>query len=268
MKVIFPNSAFVPAPERVILRGGRWRQVQVPVRYGLVIHPQHGPVLIDTGYTGHAVSAKGRSPALRAYSRALRPRLVAGQDPVSALHRYGFMPEDVKTVIVTHFHADHVSGLALFPDATFIADAVAFENIRSASRWQNTRHGIFTELLPHDFAHRLTDIRAGRFDPVFDAYDILGDGLLFAKPLAGHAAGHFGVLFPALEPQLCYAVDTQWLLPAVTDDRAPGYPARMICDNVPDWLSSTKVIADMHRNGWDVVLCHDPQPSAYDPETP
>ena len=49
MKPVFANSAWVKAPEKLILRGGRWKQRYLRVRYGFFIHPTVGPILIDTG---------------------------------------------------------------------------------------------------------------------------------------------------------------------------------------------------------------------------
>ncbi|TIX61436.1 MAG: MBL fold metallo-hydrolase, partial [Mesorhizobium sp.] len=42
MKIVFANSAWVSAAERLILRGGGWHSVRLRVRYGLFIHPQAG----------------------------------------------------------------------------------------------------------------------------------------------------------------------------------------------------------------------------------
>ena len=55
---VFVNSATVRAPERLMRRGGRWQGLDLQVRYGLFLSETAGPVLIDTGYTRHAVSAR------------------------------------------------------------------------------------------------------------------------------------------------------------------------------------------------------------------
>ncbi|TGV71846.1 MBL fold metallo-hydrolase, partial [Mesorhizobium sp. M00.F.Ca.ET.149.01.1.1] len=55
MKIVFANSAWVSAAERLILRGGSWQSVRLRVRYGLIFHAVAGPVLIDTGYTPEAL---------------------------------------------------------------------------------------------------------------------------------------------------------------------------------------------------------------------
>lgn len=111
MKVVFPNSAWVSVPQRFVLKGEHWARQDLKVRYGVIIHPKHGPVLIDTGYTQETVSAPDRSQMLRLYAGILVPKLVQAEQPKPVLARLGFEPADVRFVIVTHFHADHISGL-------------------------------------------------------------------------------------------------------------------------------------------------------------
>src|SRR5689334_19267980 len=110
MRVVFANSAWVSAAERLILRGGTWQSVRLRVRYGLFFHPAAGPVLVDTGYTPEALSGDRRGRMLRLYGALLKPQLNADEQVLPLLRRFGLSPDDIRTIIVTHFHADHISG--------------------------------------------------------------------------------------------------------------------------------------------------------------
>ncbi|TGT17315.1 MBL fold metallo-hydrolase, partial [Mesorhizobium sp. M3A.F.Ca.ET.174.01.1.1] len=94
----------------MILRGGSWQSVRLRVRYGLILHPVAGAVLIDTGYTQEALSGERRGRMLRLYGALLKPELNAAEQVLPVLSRFGLSPDDIRTVIVTHFHADHISG--------------------------------------------------------------------------------------------------------------------------------------------------------------
>lgn len=266
---VFANSATVDAAERLVLRGGAWAKRSLSVRFGLYLSQTAGPVLIDTGYTRHAVSDPGRSLGLRAYGRALSPHMVEAGQPEAVLARFGIAPKDVALVIVSHFHADHVSGLRLFPRARFLASSAAWSSLQRRSPLANLRHGIFAELLPPDFVDRLelieTRAEAGPL-PHLDAkgHDLLGDGTLLSIPLPGHAPGHIGVLFPQLDRPLLYAVDAQWLAAALPADRRPGIPATLVADDRQAVGSSSDSVLRFAQAGGEVVLCHDPSPSAYD----
>lgn len=211
----FINSAIVRVPERIVLRGGSWGRIKVGVRYGMLVHPEFGPMLIDTGYGPRVTAGAQRSAALKLYSAVLRPPLVEDDLPLLALQRAGYAARDVQRIIVTHFHADHVAALRDFPNASFIASGAAWEAIGRMREGQRIHSGIFAELMPEDFARRLLPIEALAQRPaplgLGTGRDIWGDGSCLAIELPGHAIGHFGLLWPLSDPPLLYATDTTWL---------------------------------------------------------
>jgi glyoxylase-like metal-dependent hydrolase (beta-lactamase superfamily II) len=265
---VFANSATVAAPERFMLRGGSWRMRQLAVRYGLYLGAPVGPVLIDTGYTAHSVNAAGRSLGLRAYGRLLRPELQAEGQPEPFLARFGLRPGDIRCVIVTHFHVDHVSGLRLFDRARFLASGSGWRSFSTASALANLRHGMFAELLPPDFADRLDLIetlpRVPAAPLAAKGHDLFGDGRMIALPLPGHAAGHFGLVFPQLARPLLYGVDAQWLLAALPEGERPGFPARLVAAEPLETGPTCDLLEAFAQAGGDVMLCHDPDPAPYD----
>lgn len=265
---VFANSAFVDTPEWLVLRGGRWHKRPLYVRYGLFLDAKTGPVLIDTGYTNHALRDPGRSLGLRLYGRALGARLQDSGQPEAFLARFSLRPRDITTVVVTHFHADHVSGLRLFAQARFVAAAAGWDALRANSSIANLRHGVFPELLPPDFSDRLDLIDAAPqvAAPLLDhkAHDLLGDGSLLALPLPGHAPGHVGLIFPALGTPLLYAVDAQWTCAALPAQRRPGLAARLVSHDRAAHARSCDLVTRFAEAGGDVMLCHDPAPSAFD----
>ena len=239
MRPVFANSAIVTVPERLVLGGGSWRPVKLGVRFGVWVHPLQGPVLIDTGY-GPEVTQGRRSLPLRIYAALIRPQLA--EQPETVLARLGFTADDVRFVFITHFHADHVSGLKRFPKARFIA--AGWAQIHSQPIWQQLRHGVFAELLPVDFATRLIPMTR----------DVFGDGSMLSLDLPGHALGHTGVVWP--DYNLVYAADAQWMGRALREDRPPRGPARLIYHDEAAMRASLAVLRAM--SGYEMVFCHDP----------
>ena len=268
MTPVFANSAFVSAPERLVVRGGGWNLLHLKVRYGVYQHPAAGLVLIDTGYGPRVTEGPGRSLPLRLYANLLRPKLVEEHQPARVLDRLGACPADVAAIVLTHFHADHVAALHLFPKARVYAKAATLARIRARSRFANLRHGIFDELLPHDLATRTVDIDKLSVRPaphgLGQGADLFGDGTLLAVDLPGHAEGHFGICFAELPVPLLYAVDAQWCAAALEPGKAPGLPAALVSSDRRALASSTRRVAAFREQGGDVLLCHDPSVSPYD----
>ncbi len=269
MKLHFANSAFINTPERAVLRGGRWRKkLRLRVRYGILENPRFGPVLIDTGYSADVADAPHRSFALRTYSSALKPRLLKDGDLGAVLARLGYKHADISRIVITHFHADHVSALRNFPKADVIAHGAALTDILGRGHFANLRHGIFTELLPENLPDRIIDVATL---PKISAplnlgvgQDLFGDGQVIAIDLPGHAAGHLGLCFPEIDPVMLYACDVQWINRALSVPQTPPLLSRFVSD---DWRAARRSsirVAEFSEAGGRVVLCHDPDLSPYD----
>ena len=86
-----------------------------PVAYLFwLIDGPNGPIVVDTGYHPDYVA----------------PEWAEGKDfidPPGLLRQLGVKAEEVKTVIVTHFHQDHFTGMDYFPAANFVIQRAELE---------------------------------------------------------------------------------------------------------------------------------------------
>src|SRR4051812_43984556 len=96
----------------------RQEWIEVPVVAFLVEHPEAGPLLIDTGFHP-SVAAEPRHAGGR-FGIFKDVRMDAGQTVAAQLRDRGILPSDVGTVVMTHLHSDHASGISEFPDSTFV----------------------------------------------------------------------------------------------------------------------------------------------------
>src|SRR5918992_2821416 len=101
--------------------------VPIPIVAFLLEHPGAGPVLIDTGL--HAsVAVKPAESLGRVATLAFRDlQMDAGQALPAQLRERGIEPSAVRTVVMTHMHIDHASGISEFPDATFVLARAEWE---------------------------------------------------------------------------------------------------------------------------------------------
>lgn len=266
MTPMFANSAWVKTSERMVLRGGRRRKLDLCVRYGVFVHPTAGLTLIDTGYGPQTTAGAHRSWVLKTYHWLIPSRLNPRGSIDITLGGLGYTTDDVKNVIITHFHADHVSELKRLSNARIIARKSAFNAVMTRGALANYRHGIFPELLPDGLIDRITDVEklnsAALPFGLGHGRDIFGDGTVITVDLPGHAEGHFGLCFPRADPPLLYAVDAQWLVAAL--ERVPRLASWIVAKNYGELKATAKIVAAFQKNGGDVVLCHDPARTPYD----
>jgi len=263
-KPIFFNSAIVLARERLVLQTGALLQSSFNVRWGLLPKTSMGPCVIDTGYTPDVTKGVERSLGLKTYARLLQPKLLECGQLQPALYRYGLQEDDVAGVIITHFHADHISGLCRFRNAQIYVSQLTMQQLSNTSKLGLWLKGIFPELLPPDLAERARFIETFHVVEMhgIKTYDLFGDGQCLALPLPGHARGHFGLIFP--QEKLIYAVDCHWVLKAFDLNEKPTRFTTHIIDNNTQSIYSMNLIRRLMSYGYEVMLCHEPSIGAYD----
>ncbi|MFN7133541.1 MAG: MBL fold metallo-hydrolase, partial [Myxococcales bacterium] len=154
-------------PESMVMKGGSLRPVPFPARFAVVRHPSHGIVLYDTGYSPRFLEETEPFPN-RLYRWMTPPVLHAGETAAEQLRAAGIGVEDVGWVVLSHFHADHIAGIADFPRARYVAGRQGLQFLRGAGRLNALLHGVLPGLLPSDF-----EARAQLFGPE----DFAGPGL-------------------------------------------------------------------------------------------
>lgn len=214
MKVYVFQSGYCTAPGRVVYPGkgrGSWRFYAT---WLWVDHPTAGPILIDTGYAPRFRQATQSWP-YRLYA-LLTPLHLA--DPAAAyptLSAAGLQPERVRHILLTHFHADHVAGLADFPQAQVWCSAAAWAQAHNAKGWAAVSAGLLPGLFPDDLAARIRVFPSGTLgtldQPTASWLDWWGDGRIRLVELPGHARGQLGALLHTNQHgTVLWAADAAW----------------------------------------------------------
>lgn len=214
-------------PECIAMRGGRWKAVEFPALVGLLEHPREGLMLYDTGYSRHFHRAARRFPECL-YRLVTPVRLPPEEELLAQLETRGIRAEDIGTIIVSHFHADHVAGLRDFPRARFIATRAEREANEKRSRLGRIRRAYLRELLPDDFEARAVWAQDLPEIPLpwsewGRGWDLLGDGSVTGVDLPGHVASQLGIVFSTVDQGRVFLVgDACWKIEALAENRPPG----------------------------------------------
>jgi glyoxylase-like metal-dependent hydrolase (beta-lactamase superfamily II) len=254
------TSATVSIPGAMVCRGRGLARVAVSVRYGLIDRGPDGLCLVDTGYAS-SVTRGPRSLPLRLYNAILRPQLIESQLPAAILAARGATLADVTTVILTHFHADHVAGLVDVPQARIVTFADAAQSVMAMSNAAAIHNGIFKELIPSDLQARIAPLENAPLRETGTAlgngYDVFGDGTYLAVPLPGHAAGHFGLLWREAGRPVLYATDAAWSHAAMMSNTTPALSRAVVFHDTSAGRRTEATLRSFMAAGGIVHLCHD-----------
>lgn len=178
-----------------VLTSRSW--VKIPINVFLIEH-KDGLVLFDAGLDP-AVDTDPNyisNPIVRFFRHKLFRLHIEQDDTLTAkLNELGYGACDIRKVVVSHLHFDHVGCIKEVPDAELL---VSRDEWRLLSNPHSERDFIFREHidLPKakwrqiDFS-KTDDALLSDFD---DCYDVMGDGSLVVLPTPGHTAGSISML--------------------------------------------------------------------------
>lgn len=199
MRCIVLNTGWCRVAQGIALRGAPAGQHWLlPSVVALVQHPQSGWILFDTGYAPRLHTATARLPwKIYAYAAPFVAR--PNRSLAAQLEGLGLSPADIRLVILSHLHADHVAGLRDIPRVPVLLHADAWADLRGRRGLAALRRAYIPALLPPDLPARVRLLTARDFChaplPGLGATrDLFGDGLLRLVPLPGHARGQIGLL--------------------------------------------------------------------------
>lgn len=186
-------------PEKMVYPKGTWKTEKFPAMVGLLHHPTKGYILFDTGYAKHFLDATKSFP-FSIYAK-LTPVYFSEEKSIkNQLMNDGISPEEIKFIIISHFHGDHTAGLKDFPNAKFLTFEKAYADIKGESKFQALKKGCLLDTLPDDIEERMVFIDKKpiqelpyEYKPFNSGYDIFNDGSLYAVDLTGHAIGQLGI---------------------------------------------------------------------------
>lgn len=247
-------------PQAMARRGASWRPGPFPALPALIQHPSEGPIVFDTGYSQAFSSATDPWPE-RLYRLLTPMQLDEGDDLASRCRGLGIAPAEVRHVVVSHFHADHIAGLCDFPTARIHCARAGLAGTQRG-RWRALCAGLLPALLPQDLPRRAVFFEdgpavalPGAALPFTDGVDILGDGSLLAVELPGHCPGHWGLLVAdrALGWHFLVA-DAAWSLESIRRNIPPPALTTAFLGSSRPYLDTLAKLHALHRRHPGLVL--------------
>lgn len=262
VKVTWLKTGYCTHPEAIALRGGRWQTVQFPALVALIQHPTFGNILFDTGYSERFFRETQHWPN-RLYALITPTYLQPEESAVQQLQQRGISPESIRYIVISHFHADHIGGLADFPNAKFICAQSAYEAVKQQKGLGAVKAGFLEGLLPSNFEQQVEFVE---HKPIVNAlpgyfetgFDLFGDRSLIAIELPGHATGQIGLIFVEKtnvektnveKTEQCYflVADACWSSRAYQEFVSPHPIAQLIFSNPAAYRSTLQKLHQLHK---------------------
>lgn len=217
----------------------------------LLKHPNKGWILFDTGYAPSMRHCGVRGKLYHIFN----PTVVGWTDLIAAqLKQDGIHTDEIKYVILSHLHPDHIGGVSSFPKAKFILSERAY------LRYQKPKMKdlILKQLLPSWFEDRLMIIPQEELEieqtPSIQGYDLFGDKSLLLISIEGHARGQIGAL---VNGNVFLGADASWGVEYLDLASQMKLQARLIQDDFKAYLKTTDMLKQMRADGIQLIFSHD-----------
>ena len=249
--------------ECIAARGGKMSMIDFPSFCGLIRHPDQGWILFDTGYADHFFEATNSFPE-KLYRLALPIKLNDEEKLLAQLAQMGINADDIRWIIVSHYHGDHIAGLRDFPNAKFIASKKDTDDLQSlmTKPLRATLQGKLSGLLPENYFDRL--VYAENLNPIdlpdwmqpfTRAYDLFGDKSLLIIPLPGHSHGQIGLLIMDTDGRPVFlTADACWSLPACREGRLPSFVAGFATANNQDYKKTFFQLSELAKRETSISI--------------
>ena len=216
------------------------KDINIPITMWIIDHPK-GLVVYDTGNNVAISDGNCTSHWTEGLCGFLLPDQTRAQVIDKQLEKLGYSIDQVKVVITSHSHLDHMGNVEMFPNAIHV-----IQKIELYQAW-------WPETFQRGGAHVMADYDGARdfnFLTLKGDYDLFGDGSVLILSTPGHTLGHQSVKLKL--PQTGTVILSQDAIWMEENLEGPGYVAGLNYSILDYWDSVHRLT--MMRDIEDIPL--------------
>ncbi|MDH3598429.1 MAG: N-acyl homoserine lactonase family protein [Candidatus Tectomicrobia bacterium] len=187
------------------------RDIKIPINMWILDHPK-GLVVYDTGNNVAISDGQCKTHWVAGLCDFAKPSQTRNDVIDQQLEKLGYKVSDVKIVITSHSHLDHIGNIEMFPKAIHVMQKKELYQAWWPEKFQRTGVHVMAD---YDDARDFTYLELD------GDYDLFGDGSVIVLSTPGHTMGHQSVKvkLPETGPVILSG-DAIWM-----EENLEGYPA-------------------------------------------
>jgi N-acyl homoserine lactone hydrolase len=188
----------------------------MPIWVWVIEHPE-GLIIVDTGENSDSMEVDKYLNQESWYARyqfknACTVKIGRESEINKQLQKINLKPEDVKLVVLTHMHLDHIDGLKYFPKQEIMVGDFEY----------NHPDNVFKSILPSWFKPNKLIYKADKIEVFNEAFPITQAEDLLYVPTPGHTLGHSSLIFKTDDFDIIFAGDSSYDQQQVLSGELPG----------------------------------------------
>jgi N-acyl homoserine lactone hydrolase len=187
------------------------RDIQIPITMWILDHPK-GLVVYDTGNNVAISDGQCLTHWVQGMCDFLKPDQTRDDVIDRQLEKLGYSVDDVKILITSHSHLDHIGNIEMFPNAIHVIQKKELYQAWWPEKFQRTGAHVLEDY---------DDARDFNYLELEGDYDLFGDGSVVILSTPGHTLGHQSVKLQLPETgTVILSQDAIWM-----EENLEGYPA-------------------------------------------
>jgi glyoxylase-like metal-dependent hydrolase (beta-lactamase superfamily II) len=247
----------------MVLKGAGLQSRCFPSRAYLV-ETRKGLYLWDTGYAERFRSATSVG-VFRLYAWVTPIYFSQQESLLAQLQHIGVRASDIDTLVLSHFHADHVAGMRDFPQARLLGSATGWDAVRKLRGFAAVQQAFVPDLIPTDVEARMQFIEGmpeidlpSELAPFTRGWDITGDREFIVVNLPGHVRGHIGAFVQTDAGWTLLASDAAWVADNYAQLRGPSELTFLIQHDRRAYYDTLRKLNVLHHSGNAAIrITHD-----------